>query len=70
MHELRTGTILRLWFRACMSLEVAFHEISENLQIKQDALDEFSRKRLQKVKLSLRDEIVKIEQVVYPDIIA
>jgi hypothetical protein len=39
-------------------------------QIKINGLDEFTRKRLQKTKLALRDEIMKIEQVVYPDIIA
>ena len=39
-------------------------------QIKNSALDEFTRKRLQKMKLFLRDEITKLEQVIYPDIIA
>ena len=38
--------------------------------IKQDELDEFSRKRYQKLKLAMRDEINKLERVVYPDIIA
>jgi hypothetical protein len=38
--------------------------------IKQDELDEFSRKRYQKLKLAMRDEIIKLERVVYPDIIA
>lgn len=35
-----------------------------------NGLDEFTRKRLQKEKLHMRDEIYKLEQVVYPDIIA
>ena len=39
-------------------------------KIKDPALDEFTRKRFQKQKLFLRDEITKLEQVVYPDIIA
>ena len=39
-------------------------------KIKEPALDEFTRKRFQKMKLFLRDEIMKLEQVVYPDIIA
>ena len=33
-------------------------------------LDEFSRQRLKKEKLRLRDEIYRLEQMVYPDIIA
>lgn len=39
-------------------------------RIKTNGLDEFTRKRLQKMKLFLRDEIMKLEQIVYPDIIA
>jgi len=39
-------------------------------KINQDILDEFSRKRLQKEKLYLRDEILKLEHAVYPDITA
>ncbi|MDX1974531.1 MAG: DUF465 domain-containing protein [Rickettsiales bacterium] len=39
-------------------------------KIRQDDLDEFTRKRFQKMKLHLRDEIIKLEQLVYPDIIA
>ncbi len=39
-------------------------------QAKDPALDEFSRKRLQKLKLAMRDEIMKLEQLVYPDITA
>ncbi|MDE3016208.1 MAG: DUF465 domain-containing protein [Pseudomonadota bacterium] len=50
------------------SLRSEHREMDE--KIKNNSLDEFTRKRLQKTKLSLRDEIMKIEQVVYPDIIA
>lgn len=32
--------------------------------------DEFSRQRFKKMKLQLRDEITRVEQMVYPDIIA
>jgi hypothetical protein len=39
-------------------------------KISADSIDEFTKKRLQKMKLFLRDEIMKLEQVVYPDIIA
>lgn len=39
-------------------------------RIRNNGLDEFSRKRLQVEKLHIKDEIFKIEQVVYPDIIA
>ncbi len=39
-------------------------------QIQSASLDEFSRQRFKKMKLQLRDEIIRIEQQVYPDIIA
>lgn len=39
-------------------------------QIEESSLDEFSRQRFKKQKLQLRDEIIRIEQMVYPDIIA
>ncbi len=39
-------------------------------QIQTTGLDEFSRQRFKKMKLQLRDEIIRIEQQVYPDIIA
>ena len=41
-----------------------------DLQIEQTAIDEFTRQRFKKMKLQLRDEIIRIEQMVYPDIIA
>jgi hypothetical protein len=50
------------------SLRAEHRQLDE--MIKESALDEFSRKRYQKLKLSMRDEIMKLEQVVYPDIIA
>jgi hypothetical protein len=46
------------------------HHRELDQKIKEDALDEFTRKRLQKEKLHMRDEIYKLEQYVYPDIIA
>jgi len=49
-------------------LRLEHRELDE--KIKSNGLDEFSRKRLQKTKLALRDEIMKLEQLVYPDIIA
>lgn len=39
-------------------------------KIKLNGLDEFSKQRFKKMKLQLRDEIIRIEQQVYPDIIA
>jgi len=39
-------------------------------KIKDPALDEFSRKRLQKEKLALRDQIMRLEHLVYPDVTA
>lgn len=36
-------------------------------QINQQVIDEFSRKRMQKEKLSLRDQIAYIEQILYPN---
>jgi hypothetical protein len=39
-------------------------------QTKDINLDPFSQMRLKKEKLALRDEIARIERIVYPDIIA
>lgn len=50
------------------SLRAEHRELDD--MIRQDELDEFSRKRYQKLKLAMRDEIIKLERVVYPDIIA
>ena len=50
------------------SLRFEHRELDE--KIKNNSLDEFSRILLKKKKLALRDEIMKIEQVLYPDIIA
>ena len=50
------------------SLRAEHRELDQ--RIKEQALDDFTRQRFQKMKLSLRDEIYKLEQVVYPDIIA
>lgn len=43
-------------------------ELDGKIQI--NGIDEFSKQRFKKMKLQLRDEIIRIEQVVYPDIIA
>ena len=50
------------------SLRLEHRELDD--MIKSNSLDEFTRGRLKKKKLTLRDEIMKIEQIVYPDIIA
>jgi hypothetical protein len=39
-------------------------------KIDYDPMDEFSRQRLKKMRLEVRTEIARLEQVVYPDIIA
>lgn len=39
-------------------------------KIKTNGLDEFSRQRYKKMKLQLRDDIIRLEQILYPDIIA
>ena len=39
-------------------------------RIKNEVLDEFTRKLYQKKKLALRDKIQELEQVLYPDAIA
>jgi len=39
-------------------------------RIDHDALDEFTRQRLKRERLNLHDQIMQIERVVYPDIIA
>lgn len=50
------------------SLRLEHRELDDKIKV--NGLDEFTRKRLQKTKLFLRDEIMKLEQIVYPDIIA
>lgn len=44
------------------------HELDE--MIKAVSLDEFSRMRLKKEKLAMRDQIMQIESIIYPDVIA
>lgn len=39
-------------------------------KIKSNGLDEFSRKLLQKTKLRLRDKMMELERLLYPDAIA
>jgi hypothetical protein len=43
-------------------------ELDEKIRVPE--LDEFSRKRLQKEKLALRDQIMRLEHLVYPDVTA
>lgn len=49
------------------SLRAQHRELDDKIQ---ETMDEFSRKRYQKLKLQARDEINKLEKIVYPDIIA
>ena len=41
-----------------------------DLRIEEEELDEFTRKKLQKTKLVVRDAIADLERTLYPDIIA
>lgn len=50
--------------------ELRFQHRELDTKIQQNGLDEFSRQRLKKVKLQMHDEIIKLERIVYPDIIA
>lgn len=50
------------------SLRQQHRELDDKIQI--NGLDEFSKQRFKKMKLQLRDEIIRLEQIVYPDIIA
>ena len=50
------------------SLRDQHRELDEKIRL--NGLDEFTKQRFKKMKLQLRDEIIKIEQIVYPDIIA
>lgn len=43
------------------------HELDEMIN---GVVDEFTRMRLKKEKLAMRDQIMQIEKVVYPDVIA
>ncbi len=57
-----------LYLKRLDSLRADHRDLDE--KIKADDSDEFTKKRLQKLKLFLRDEIMKLEQIIYPDIIA
>lgn len=57
-----------LYFKRLESLRADHRELDE--KIKTGGNDEFTNKRLQKMKLFLRDEIAKLERILYPDIIA
>lgn len=57
-----------LYIKKLESLRADHRDIDDKLN--NGGLDEFSYKRLQKVKLFLRDEIRRLELVLYPDITA
>lgn len=50
------------------SMRAQHRQLDEKISV--NGLDEFTRQRLKKTKLQLRDEIIKLEQEIYPDIIA
>ena len=50
------------------ALRLQHRDLDDKIQM--DGIDEFSKQRFKKMKLQLRDEIIRIEQQVYPDIIA
>jgi hypothetical protein len=49
-------------------LRAKHHELDEMLNT--SMLDEFTKMKLKKEKLAMRDQIFQIEQIVYPDVIA
>ena len=49
-------------------LRMKHHELDE--MIKASSIDEFSLMRLKKEKLAMRDQIMQLERIVYPDVIA
>lgn len=55
-----------LLFKRLEYLRVQHRNLDSKLN--QGELDEFSRKRLQKEKLSLRDEIMRLENMLYPNV--
>lgn len=55
-------------FKRLEALRETHREIEEKL--KEEFLDDFTRQRLKKEKLVVRQDIVKIENIVYPDVIA
>ena len=57
-----------LFIKQLESLRLEHRSLDD--QANDPTLDEFTRKRLRKRKLALRDEIFKLEQIVYPDITA
>lgn len=50
------------------SLRLQHRELDDKIKV--NGLDEFTRQRLKKTKLQLRDEIIRLEHEVYPDITA
>lgn len=57
-----------LMLKRLEAMRVQHKELDE--KIDSGDLDEFTRQRYAKMRLQLRDEIYRLEQIVYPDIIA
>lgn len=57
-----------LYIKRLESLRADHRDLDE--KIEHGASDEITAMRLKKMKLFLRDEIMKLEQIIYPDIIA
>lgn len=55
-------------FKRLESLRLQHKELDD--KIDHEVLDEFTRQRLKRERLRLHDQIMQIELVVYPDIIA
>ncbi|NBO19497.1 MAG: hypothetical protein EBV03_09805 [Proteobacteria bacterium] len=57
-----------LYIKKLESMRADHRAIDEKIQA--GDVDEFTMRRLQKVKLFMRDKIYELERMVYPDIIA
>jgi len=57
-----------LYIKQLETFRVEHRQLDEQAQ--NPSLDEFTRKRLQKLKLALRDKITELEHMLYPDVIA
>jgi len=57
-----------LLYKRLETMRLEHRELDQ--MIKQNSLDEFTRKLCQKKKLALRDKIQELERMLYPDAIA
>jgi len=57
-----------LLYKRLETMRLEHRELDQ--MIKQNSLDEFTRKLCQKKKLALRDKIQELERTLYPDAIA